>query len=88
MLQGVPHLERLSKGSEPIRRCVLELHRLENEADDALNVALASLYNGVEQIPALIRALRWGELYGLLEDGTDRGEDVANTLEGILLKYA
>jgi hypothetical protein len=39
-------------------------------------------------IPSLVRCIRWGELYGLLEDATDRAEDVANTLEGIVLKYA
>jgi uncharacterized protein Yka (UPF0111/DUF47 family) len=42
----------------------------------------------VTQIPELIRALRWGELYQLLEDASDSGEDVADILEGILLKYA
>jgi uncharacterized protein Yka (UPF0111/DUF47 family) len=49
---------------------------------------LAGLYDGVEAVPDLIHALRWGELYQLLEDATDRAEDVADTLEGILLKYA
>jgi uncharacterized protein Yka (UPF0111/DUF47 family) len=28
--------------------------------------------------------MRWGELYGLLEDATDRVETVANTLQGIM----
>ncbi|MFS8531681.1 DUF47 domain-containing protein, partial [Sphaerobacter thermophilus] len=69
-------------------RYTVEINRLENEADDALSQALAVLYDGVEDIPALIRAIRWGELYQLLEDATDRAESVANTMEGIVLKNA
>lgn len=88
IVSGLPNLERLNKGAKELRECMLKLHRLENEADDILNHALATLYDGATDIPALIRALRWGELYTLLEGATDRGEDVANILEGILLKYA
>jgi uncharacterized protein Yka (UPF0111/DUF47 family) len=34
----------------------------------------------------VVRAIRWGEVYALLEETTDRAEDVANTLEGIVAK--
>jgi predicted phosphate transport protein (TIGR00153 family) len=88
ILRAVPLLEHTGTNAQELRRCVLELHRLENEGDDALSVALAALYDGATEIPALICALRWGEIYQLLEDASDRGEDVADTLEGILLKYA
>jgi uncharacterized protein Yka (UPF0111/DUF47 family) len=30
--------------------------------------------------------LRWKELYGRLENAADRAEDVANTIEAIVLK--
>jgi uncharacterized protein Yka (UPF0111/DUF47 family) len=88
MAEAIPLLSQVGKRSSDLRTAVLELHRAENEADDALNGALAALYDGVTEIPSLIHALRWGELYQLLEDATDRGEDIGNTLEGILLKYA
>jgi predicted phosphate transport protein (TIGR00153 family) len=86
--KGMPLLENAGKGAAELRRCILHLHQLENEADDALNEVLASLYDGASDIPSLIQSLRWGELYGLLEAATDRGENIGNTLEGILLKYA
>jgi predicted phosphate transport protein (TIGR00153 family) len=86
--RAVPLLEKTGANAEELRRHVLELHRLENEGDDALSTALAALYDGVTEIPELICALRWGELYQILEDASDRGEDVADILEGILLKYA
>ncbi|ACZ37452.1 DUF47 domain-containing protein [Sphaerobacter thermophilus] len=87
LAEAVPRLEH-SKERDRVLRYTVEINRLENEADDALSQALAVLYDGVEDIPALIRAIRWGELYQLLEDATDRAESVANTMEGIVLKNA
>ena len=85
---GIPYLEQAGKKVSEIQRCALELHRLENEADDALNQALAALYDGVTEVPQIIKALRWGEIYALLESATDKGENIGHTLEGILIKYA
>jgi predicted phosphate transport protein (TIGR00153 family) len=87
LAEAVPLLADVGKHGEEIRRHVLEIHRLENEADDALSEALATLYDGVDDIPTLISRMRWGELYGLLEDATDRAEDVADVLESIYLKH-
>lgn len=86
LAKAMPLLADVGKHSEDIRRHILEVHRLENEADDALNQALATLYDGVTDIPGLITRMRWGELIGLLEDATDRAEDVADVLESIYLK--
>jgi uncharacterized protein Yka (UPF0111/DUF47 family) len=49
---------------------------------------LAELFDGVAEVPELIRAIRWGEIYHLLESATDKGENIGHTLEGILGKYA
>ena len=84
----VPLLEHVKKHPREIRDAVLTIHRLENEGDDLLNAALASLYDGVTEVPQLISCVRWGELYQLLEDVTDSGEDVADVIEGILITYA
>jgi predicted phosphate transport protein (TIGR00153 family) len=86
LARAVPLLADVGKQGEQIRRHVLEVHRLENEADDTLNQALAGLYDDVPDIPTLVSQMRWGELYGLLEDATDRAEDVADVLESIFLK--
>ncbi len=69
-------------------RCAIDIKRLENEADEVLDRALAELFDGVEDIRALIKELRWGEIYQDLEDATDRAEDIANTLERIVVKNA
>jgi uncharacterized protein Yka (UPF0111/DUF47 family) len=69
-------------------RQTVAINRLENEADDVFYNALATLYDGATDIPAVIAAIRWGEIYQELEDATDRAEDVANAVEGIVLKNA
>ena len=86
LAKAMPLLADVGKHGEEIRRLVLETHRLENEADDTLNQKLAILYDGVTDIPDLISQMRWGEICGLLEDATDRAEDVADVLEGIYFK--
>lgn len=87
LAEAMPLLANVGKHGEEIRRHVLEIHRLENEADEVLNQALATLYDDATDIPSLISCMRWGELFGLLEDATDRAEDVADVLEGIYLKH-
>ena len=71
-----------------MRRATHEIHRLENEADDLLAEAIATLYDGVTEVPQLIKAMRWDDLYQLLEDTTDKGEHVATVLSNIALKNA
>lgn len=89
ILQGaMPLLEQLNKNEAALRRVVVEIHRLENEGDDLLHQTLATLYDGATDIPSLVLAIRWGEIYALLEEATDGAEGVANVLEGILIKNA
>jgi predicted phosphate transport protein (TIGR00153 family) len=87
LARAIPLLANVGKHGAEIRRHILEIHRLENEADDVLNQALETLYDPAKDIPTLISCMRWGELYGLLEDATDRAEDVADVLESIYLKH-
>ena len=64
--------------------CV-ELNRLENVADDLFRRAMAELFHS-EISPAEI--IKWRDIYHQLEAATDRCEDVANLLEGIVLRHA
>jgi uncharacterized protein len=84
---SVPLLEN-RKQWDHMLRCAIDIKRLENEADEVLDRALTELFEGVEDIRALIKEIRWGEIYQHLEDATDRAEDVANTLERIVVKNA
>ena len=63
----------------------VEINRLENEADQVTSRAVGELFSNGS--PA-IEVLKWRELYDHLEAATDRCEDAANVLEGIVLKNA
>ena len=83
--QVMPCLRHHDQFPRIIKQCV-EINTLENEADDVKHAALAELFelchlNACEVI-------KWREIYSHLETATDRGEDVADVLEGIVLKHA
>ena len=84
----MPLLDAMNKNREALRNDILELHRLENEADLLQSRYLVHQYDGVTEVPELIRVMRWNEIHALLVRSTDQAERVANTLEGMLLKYA
>jgi predicted phosphate transport protein (TIGR00153 family) len=85
--RAVPLLEQRSQ-ADLLHQAAQEIHRLENEGDDLLAEAIATLYDGVTEVPQLIHAMRWSDLYTLLEDTTDKAEHVATELNNIALKNA
>ncbi len=62
-----------------------EIDRLESEADHLMRTAMAKLFRDEPEVRELIK-LR--TVYELLEEMTDRCEDVANIIEGIVLENA
>jgi predicted phosphate transport protein (TIGR00153 family) len=71
--------------SDAILKACIEVNRLENEGDEILRGALADLFRGATD--ALL-VLKWKEVYEALENATDRCEDVANVIEGVVLEHA
>ena len=70
---------------EGISACAVEINRLENEADRAHQAAVRRLFDQ-ERDP--IQIIKWKEILDFLEIATDRCEDVANLLEGVVVKNA
>jgi len=77
-------LEALDKKTGVAQRAV-EINRLENEADRIHEEALRRLFDE-ERDPVMI--IKWKEILDFLEEATDRCEDVANLLEGVVVKNA
>jgi predicted phosphate transport protein (TIGR00153 family) len=75
--------EALEKRSGVLERAV-EINRLENEADRVHQRAVGQLFDE-ERDPVVI--IKWKEILDLLEDATDRCEDVANLLENVVVKH-
>jgi predicted phosphate transport protein (TIGR00153 family) len=74
----------LEKGDHISDDCI-ELNRLENDADRVSRSAIAELFE-TERDPIALIKLK--ELLEDLESATDRCEDVANTLETVVIKNA
>jgi predicted phosphate transport protein (TIGR00153 family) len=68
-----------------VAECAVEINRLENEADRAHQGAVRRLFEE-ERDPVAI--IKWKEILDFLEAATDRCEDVANVLEGVVVKHA
>jgi len=62
----------------------VEIHRLENEADDVYFRAMGDLFKNSSNP---VNIIKWKELYDILENATDRCESVANIIESIVLKH-
>ena len=81
IVKALKALERRRGVAEP----AVEINRLENEADRVHQVAVRRLFEE-ERDP--IQIMKWKEILDFLEDATDRCEDVANVLEGVVVKHA
>jgi predicted phosphate transport protein (TIGR00153 family) len=76
-------VEALEKRTGVHARAV-EVNRLENAADDVHDEALRRLF---EEEKNAIDVIKWKEMFDLLEEATDRCEDVADVLEGVVVKH-
>jgi uncharacterized protein len=90
LFQASQQVEQVVKGvrnlkeTERIRECCRVVHQLENQADSILRQAIGDLFEKEEDLRLLIK---WKEIYEILESATDRCEDVANIVEGIVMEY-
>ena len=74
----------LGKDSHLLAHCV-EINRLENEADQVSREAIGRLF---ENSPDPITLIKLKELLEILEEASDKAEDVANVLETVVVKNA
>jgi predicted phosphate transport protein (TIGR00153 family) len=81
---AVRGLRSLGDPQATLTLCI-DINRLENEADGILRRAVARLFKE-EKDPIMV--IKWKEVYENLESATDRCEDVANIIEGVILEHA
>jgi uncharacterized protein len=82
--QVVIAMKALGK-KQGISEAAVEINRLENEADRAHQASIRRLF---EEEKDPIQIIKWKEVLEFLEAATDRCEDVANVLEGVVVKHA
>jgi predicted phosphate transport protein (TIGR00153 family) len=80
ILVGVRALDK----RDGVAAAAVEINRLENEADRIHQEAVRRLFED-QTDPIVI--MKWKEILDILEEATDRCEDVANVLEGVVVKH-
>ncbi len=82
--QCVRGLRTLGDPHATLKLCI-DINRLENEADAILRRSVARLFKEDNNV---IHIIKWKEIYENLEAASDRCEDVANIIEGVILEHA
>ena len=82
--KAIKLLPQVKQPKQMLDLCI-EINRLENQADKAYRHGLATMFNGGYDA---INVMKWRDIIDNLESATDKCEDVANILEGIVLEYA
>lgn len=80
---AVHDLSHLSKKGEEIKKCCWSVYELEAQADTVLQVALVNLF---ETEPDPITLIKWKEIFERLERTTDRCQEVAHIISGIVIE--
>jgi predicted phosphate transport protein (TIGR00153 family) len=81
---AVRGLRDLKNPHATLKLCI-DISRLENEADAILRRSVARLFKE-EKDPIVV--IKWKEIYENLESASDRCEDVANIIEGVILEHS
>lgn len=84
-LMGVMSELKKMKTSKKLREKIIEVNRIEDEADEIFRSAMQRLFVS-ESNP--IEVIKWKEIYEYLENTLDACEDVANIIEGVVMKNA
>ncbi|MEW6036169.1 MAG: DUF47 family protein [Candidatus Micrarchaeota archaeon] len=85
----VEHINKAMEGikgmkKEEIEKSCVQIHKLENDADNLLHGEISKLFRGKDAI----QIMKYKEIYETLEIVTDKCEDVSNVILDIRLKYS
>lgn len=70
--------------TQALAHCI-EINRYENESDRICRTLIAKLFDE-EKDP--VQIIKWKEIFEVIETAVDKCEDVANVIEGVILKSA
>ena len=82
--EHLPHL-RSRSAMRQVEAGVVEIHRLENQADALLRQGTVDLFHRPHDPTEVIA---WSRIYETMEHVTDDCEDVADVLRGLVIKHA
>lgn len=73
------------KNFSQIHKTIIEINRLENEADVLHRKGLTELFRKPKNP---VDVIRWRDIYEIMEKTTDKTEDIAHVLQNLITKYA
>lgn len=73
------------KKSKTLKDKIIKVNQVEDEADIIFRTAMMNLF---KQEQNAVEVIKWKEIYELLENTLDACEDVANIIEGVVMKHA
>lgn len=82
--KAISQLQKI-KDPQPILELCRAINRHEHDADGIFRRAIARLF---KERPDPLEVMKWQDILMALETATDRAEDVANVIEGIVLEHA
>jgi predicted phosphate transport protein (TIGR00153 family) len=74
----------LETPDQALKHCV-EINRYENESDRVCRTLIAQLFDEEKDS---VQIIKWKEIFEVIETAVDKCEDVANVIEGVILKSA
>ncbi len=77
-------IHAIENRDEALKHCI-EINRFENESDRLCRTLIAQLFDE-ETDP--VQIIKWKEIFEVIETAVDKCEDVANVVEGVVLKSA
>ena len=80
----MPNL-RNRRSMRRVEEGIIEIHRLENQADALFRQGTMDLFHKPHDP---IQVIAWSRIYETMEQVTDRCEDIADVLRGLVIKHA
>jgi predicted phosphate transport protein (TIGR00153 family) len=83
LITAIKDLRKFKHKDKILDRCK-RIHDLENQADEILRGAVSRLFKEGE----VLLLIKWKEIFERLEKAVDRCEDIASTIESILIEHS
>lgn len=81
-------VDRLEQHPEVANEHAQRAKSLENQVENIYREALADLFSGAEDIKHVMKMLKSREVYRHLSNAADRGDEAANVIADIIVKFA
>lgn len=80
----VTDLRFMKKKTEKIHNKIIDINKIENDGDYIFRAAMKELFSSEKDV---MEVVRWKSIYNYLEAVLDSCENVANIIEGIVMKH-